>query len=610
MKSHARSPLLEAAICIYKDACAKCAAGQPDPRDIKTLISRFEYEGLSFLTITLPNFGVDFDLSLSQGYIASNLFQGFRKRLAIPAFLQGMLRHVFDEATGRCLNECNTDINAVEGIRQIAYSFKKILVPCSRERESAAIREFIEAEHDFERTAITSEERERFSLVASRLWSSVFYRDFDPYSDTIPKHGPGATAESIHGNRKYSHQRWHERLEPYFPFVENAYANAWSIFSKEAQEVTLVPEEEEQPVKVTLVPKTLKSPRIIAIEPVCMQYTQQGLSKYIVDILEKSRLTRGHVNFRDQRVNQRIALSSSADRRYATLDLSAASDRVPLDLAISMFDCNPDLRDSIFSCRSKKAQLPTGEVIPLLKFASMGSALCFPVESMYFYTLCIAARLEKHNLPVTFRNIYLMSRDVYIYGDDIIVPTDDAAFVADHLQKYYCKVGATKSHWKGSFRESCGVDAYLGTMVTPTYIRRIPPSNKRSSDSLISWVATANQFYLKGYWLTADHMFNACERIIGKLPYVGPECAGLGKLSFLQRRSIGRWNKRLMRFEVKAYVAAATYRSDRIEGQAALLKSLLHMTSIVNGECAKDHLERSARHGVATLKRRWIPVEF
>lgn len=621
MKSHVSEPLLEVAMCVYKDALAKCTASMPDIRDMNTIVSRVKGEGLSFLTITLPTFGADFDVSLSRGMVASNLFRSFRKRLAIPAFLQGMLRHIFDEATGRILNE--PDIAAIEGVRQIAYTFKKLLVPCSKEREDKTVSEFVAIEHELQ-GPVAQDDIQYFRDICAVLWDNIFFRDFDPYVDTVPRHGPGQTCERITGNQKYVHKTWHERLEPYFPFVETAYANAYSMCSKEVQDVTFVTEEQELPVRVTLVPKTLKGPRVIAIEPVCMQYTQQALSKYLMGKLERSRLTAGHVNFTDQAVNQALALTASRDMSYATLDLSSASDRVPRSLALAMFDGNPVLRDCIDACRSTRAQLPNREIIPLKKFASMGSALCFPVESMYFYTLCIGALLAKRDLPVTYRNVVKMSRHVFVYGDDLIVPTGDAEVVIDYLQKYYCKVGPTKSHWIGKFRESCGVDAYDGEVVTPTYLRRIPPHNKRNSDSIISWVATANQFYLKGYWRVAEHMFHQCETIIGRLPYVGPESAGLGRQTFLQRRTIGRWNPKLMRYEVKAYVPFAAYRSDRIVGQAALIKSLLHIQSILDGtdvweagrkvKCPvtgkmvkpPTHLDRSARHGAATLKCRWI----
>jgi hypothetical protein len=171
--------------------------------------------------------------------------------------------------------------------------------------------------------------------------------------------------------------------------------------------------------------------------------------------------------------------------------------------------------------------MPDGTIVgPLEKFASMGSALCFPVEAMYFYTCCVLALLKRHNLPVSRSNILHVRRLLYVYGDDIIVPSTDAVFVLDYLQRYNCKVNATKSFWTGKFRESCGVDAYDGKVVSPTYIGTLPPKNKRQPERLISWTATANLFYKRGYWRTAQLLFNYVEAVLGPLPYLSETSPG------------------------------------------------------------------------------------
>jgi len=606
MKSQVKETLLDLALCIYRDAWRKCAAKQPDSRDMQTIVSRVENEGMSFLTITLPQFCKDFERSLADERIGSSSFRSFRKNGAIPAFLQGMTSHVFDQATGRiCYDEdC---LPYIDSVRSFTNAFKKVELSCTDAREKLARQEFVAIEHDLEGVT-PPEDGELFGLVSDVLWNDVFPLGFDPMEDFIPKHGPGSTCEKITGNRKFDHPEWYERLEGYFPLDSFKFANANSTMTEAFEKVKLIQEGQEQPVRVVSVPKTLKGPRLIAIEPVCMQYTQQAVSRYLVDILETSKMTRGHVNFTDQTINQRLALSSSRDGRFATLDLSSASDRVPLLLVKRMLACRPDLLDCILACRSRSADVD-GDVISLSKFASMGSALCFPIESMYFYTLCVAARLEKYNLPVTRSNVFIMSRLVYVFGDDILVPTDDAAVVVNYLQKYYCKVGSHKSFWTGKFRESCGMDAYDGHSVTPTYVRQETPNCKRDTSQLISWVKTSNAFYLRGYWEAASHMVKVCERILGTLPLVGPECAGLGKLCFQGFRSVARWSRTLHRFEVKAWVPKPVYQTDELDGDEALLKSLLLLRSGQTDEVDSKHLERSVLRGAVTLQSRWIVTD-
>jgi len=665
---------LEVVRAVYIDACAKCSADVFDLRDLETIKSRVENEGLSFLTITLPNFSKLFERSLENGFLDPACFRVFsriNRHEALPSFLRGLLGQIFDHKTGKViLNEPPTNFQSVDGmapddiptcveaVRQICRLFNKVELPCSENRIRKAFESFIEIEREFETFSLPDEEAAKFLVVTRMLWGGMF-RDFNP-DTTIPKHGPGATAERLSGNQKYIIRRWHDRLEPYFPLVDNGYPLGTDVDSEELEIVTIVPEHDEQPVKVIAVPKTLSSPRIIAIEPVCTQYVQQGIRDYLYDKLESHWLTSGRINFRDQSVNQRLAMKASRTGRYATIDLSEASDRVPLDLAMYMFEGNRDLHDSILACRSTRARLPDGRIVdPLRKFASMGSALCFPVEAMYFYTICVMALLDAQNLSCTQRNIFKVSRRVRVYGDDIIVPCTHADAVLDYLQKFNCKVNVNKTFKTGKFRESCGRDAYAGYEVTPTYIRQPYPENRQQPASLVSWCATANLFYLKGYWQTASLMFKTLERILGPLPYVRETASMLGRFSFLGFESVERFSPlngdvnrpSYQRFEVKGWIPSPVHRSDELDGWAALTKCFIMMDkrsrfgarymrgqrfdSVTSYSLDGDlfhtaqseliplfisrasleevtavdqrHLSRSALHGAVTLKRRWAP---
>lgn len=660
MKSHA-SDYLRVMQAIYSDACVECAA-EVSIRDLKTIRSRVKSQGVSFLTITLPNFCKDFERSLEQGFVDSKLFQSFRKNRAIPAFLQGMLSRIFDLETGRIIDDVKANgspINTarlVGSIRQICLAFKKIELACTPLREFRAMESFVENEAAFELFSLSEEDVIRFSNVSFVLWNRVL-RDLR-VDELVPRHGPGQTAERVSGNRKYSWQRWHDRLEPYFPFVDSAYSQS-IYFSRQGQRscgvvpistseigssareelnlVSVISEDDEQPVRVTPVPKTLKGPRIIAIEPCCMQYAQQAIRDILYERLESHEPFAGHINFRDQTKNQRLALMSSANGLLATIDLSDASDRVPLDLALRMFDSNPDLRDAIDACRSKNARMPDGRNVRLSKFASMGSALCFPVEAMYFYTICVVALLEEFNLPVSRKNAELVASDVYVYGDDILVPAHAAASVLKALQKYNCRVNSAKTFYRGSFRESCGVDAYLGEVVTPLYIGTKPPENRQQAKSVISWLCTSNLFFKKGYFRTASFLASRVEKVLGKLPAVPEKAAVLGRtIPWTLNRLRRRWNEKLQHFEVMCWVPSPVYRTDKLDGFGALQKSLLRLerkgyqkpdmlAARQERFCAGDHfdaeaftslasqldpahLERSALHGEVAINRRWVPA--
>lgn len=605
------SDLIELARLVYTDACAKCIADVSDERDLITLRSRVVKEGLSFLTITLPDFANDFERSLANQRIDSMSFRSFRKDKAIPSFLKGMLSQLFDKESGRLYDkDRNCDGNTsgiVECVRQICLTFKKLEIDCRPEMVDNAIASFVTTEHELSEFSLPGSDINDFCHVSDLVWGDAMASI--SLSNFIPRHGPGATSERVSGNQKFNWKYWFDRLEPFFPLVDSAYTYS-ALGSEELEKVTIITEDQEFPVRVTPVPKTQKGPRIIAIEPCCMQYAQQAIRSVLYRKIASSKVAGGHVNFRDQSVNQRLALDASRSGQLATIDLSEASDRVPLDLAMRMFDRNPDLRDAILACRSTQAELPSGVKLPLLKFASMGSALCFPIESMYFYTICIVALLRSRDLPITRSNVFYVSREVFVYGDDIIVPVDDAIAVFDYLQKYNCKVNVRKSFVSGNFRESCGMDAYRGYPVTPVYLRKLIPESRRQADRIISWIKTADLFYRKGYWRASAFLYKKCEKHLGVLPYVSDTSPALGRYSFLGFRSANRWNDRFQRLEVRAWVSEPVYRTDKLEGYAALQKSLSTLSGLSDlyEDRDKKHLERSARHGAVALKRRWVPV--
>lgn len=622
MKSN-ESDLVELAVSIYNDVTAKCPAEVSDLRDVKTLISRVKNEGISFLTITLPEFGKSLDRALELGHVDSTMFPMFWKHLSIPVFLQGLTSRIFDVETGRIHDETSRFYPSipifVDCVRQFCLAFKKIEIECTPKRVQKALDNFAAIERSFESFMLPEEELESFRLCSSVLWDGMLPGIC--LDDAILRHGPGATAERISGNRKFVWRSWHDRIEPYFPFLGSVYSiNAFG--GMEFEKLTVVKERDELPVRVTPVPKTLKGPRIIAIEPTCMQFVQQGIRGVLYDSIESYWLTTGHINFRDQKINQSLAMRSSSDGRLATIDLSDASDRVPYDTAMVMFESNPDLSDAIRACRSSHANLPDGRIIgPLKKFASMGSALCFPIEAMYFYTVCVKALMDDRKLPYTRENIFEVSRDVYVYGDDIVVPCANAGIVLDYLHRYNCKVNAAKSFWNGKFRESCGEDAYNGFRVTPVYIRQLPPESKRDSTKVVSWCATMNALYKKGLYRSARLLRKRLELLLGPLPHVDENFGGLGVCSFDgYNRPPGRWNRKYHRFEVKAWVPSPVYRTDPLEGYSALQKSLLNLSLRISEEgCSTvgprpimvddQHLERSALYGAVALKRRWVPIQ-
>lgn len=519
------------------------------------------------------------------------------------------------------------DSDCIFAIRQICLFAKKLKLPCNSAREKAAETAFGQCESEL-RSHVRNDKLDNiFCCVSDVIWSELASGSpiGDPYSEFFPRHGPGTTEEGLRGNAKFAFPSWPLRLEKEFPFTEFGIGSLRNWTGEEVPSLnSVVSTRDETPVRVVFVPKTQKSPRVIAIEPVCMQYIQQSIAAWLKPRIEHSSLyLSGRVNFTRQDINAKLALASSMHRNLATLDMSEASDRVASGLVWRMLRSAPVLRRQVFACRSTRARLPSGITIPLRKFASMGSALCFPIESVAFFIAIVSIRIHRAGVSVSPRTIREYSDRVYVYGDDLIVPTDEAPLISSTLGQFGFKVNAHKSFWNGNFRESCGMDAYNGVDVTPVYIRRLLPASKTDVQGIASTVALSNQFYLKGLWRMASALRKVVERLLGELPTISIKSfrylerviegrfspsrgsAGLGWISFSNGESANGWHKHYQCFKSKRWVVSAVRKRDPLEGDAALLKCF---GVIGLSDLDDDHLRSSVRYGNLALKRRWVLV--
>lgn len=587
---------------LLHDCGRRCSA--PVIRDIKTVTERVKHEGDSFLTITLGRFAADFDRSLADGYLAPGAFASFRKKRTsrIPEFLQGFLDRVFD-ARGQL--RLDADIDCIRAVRQICLFCKKVILPCSPSRQDSAMTAYAECDRE-----VMTERPARFWETFSRI-GDILMEHLDLQTDAFvedfhPRHGPGATREHISGNQKWVFRRWHMRLEMAgIKYWKYAKASSHPSYHHLNPLPAFVAPQDEEPVRVVFVPKTASSPRVIAVEPVCMQYAQQGLARILTDRIGRSKMLRSSILFRDQSINGGLALEGSKDGCYATIDLKDASDRVSLLHVRTAFRSSPKFLEWMEACRSRSAQLPSGEVLQLEKWASMGSALCFPVEAIVFYMITMASIIEKLRLPVSGHILTALSGCVKVFGDDIIVPAALALDVVEALETIGLRVNRRKSFWTGKFRESCGVDAYGGAEVTPCYLRRGVPSDVSDASGLLSWCATANQLETAGYYRTASSMREHVERYLGTLPEVPPKSQAIGWLCYSECRPPSRWNKALQRRETLCYVPVSTFVPDSLHGNEQALAKCFRLIGS-SEPIDRYHLSRSTRPYALTLKRKWV----
>lgn len=569
-------------------------------RDQETVRDRVTHEGKSFLTISLPQFCSDFQRSLEQGFVDSTAFAGFRRRGGLPCFLRGFLSRVFSD-DGALLPA--PDVESILAIRQLTLLFSKIELPCTRKREMAAFRRYLECEQDVRQNDKNRDQDalHAFRRVGSLLFAELFTKaDYRVYSGAlIPRHGPGATADGLKGNQKYNQREWTERLEEVFPSIEFL---APTYRSWEALErVDILEPGRERPVKVITVPKTLKTPRIIAMEPTCMTYCQQAVLECLVDLVKEDNLLYDLIGFDDQVPNQLLALQGSIKGDLATVDLSDASDRVSNQLVRALLEDHPWLFRAVDASRSRKAEV-LGKTIRLAKFASMGSSLCFPFEAMVFLTVVFLGIEEGLGHRLTKKHVQSLRGSVRVYGDDIIVPVDMVSHVIRNLEAFGLKVNRHKSFWTGKFRESCGKEYYDGSDISVVRVRRELPRRRGDVQEIVSTVALRNNFYLSGLWRCARHLDLLLGRLLS-LPRVWPTSPSLGLYTFLPISS-GRMCKLLHRPLVRGYRVIPRLPRSPLGGEGALLKYFLKRGDEPH---AVGHLERSGRCTSLDIRRAVLP---
>lgn len=580
-------------------------------RDRKTIASRIEHEGLSFLTITLPNFGRDLQKALDQGFVSDELFLGFsRDSAGLPRFLGGFLQSVFDSNL-RLLNV--PDITSIWAIRQLTLMFAKMSLPCTDVRNRDAMSKYVECEKDV-RIAdelLSQEDYDSFRRIGVLLWSEMLTAvDKDIYDGAIiPKHGPGSTADRLTGNSKWGQLTWTRRLEEVFPNEE--YLTSSDKISYELlPPVDILEPGAEVPVRVITVPKTLKTPRIIAIEPTCMQFMQQAVLGSIVKHVQRVDIPRTFISWQSQDENRELARIGSRDQTLATLDLSEASDRVSNQHVRALLMNHPHLLSAVDACRSRKADVPGFGVLRLAKFASMGSALCFPFESMVFCTLIFMGIQNALNRPITRKDIIALSGKVRVYGDDIIVPVEYVHSVTATLETFGFRVNNSKSFGSGKFRESCGKDYYDGVDVSITRLRSSIPSSRKDVAEVVSSIATRNLLYKAGMWRSVKFLDNVLLRFI-PMPYVLETSPSLGRYSFLGLEPTERNHSTLFFPLIRGSKVVAASPDSHLEGYPALLKclTLMSLRDMNHNDLpvvGADHLERSGRPRVVNIKRGWL----
>jgi hypothetical protein len=434
------------------------ARGVPfEERDRRTLIARSESEGSSFIYVTLPSFGRAIDRGLVTGSFTTPGGFALLRGTKLPKFLNRVLSTVFS-SDGILLEQPNID--SIFFLRQLLLINGKVIKTPSKDEEEKAVRGFEERQLSLRKVTIPKD-HPVLNIAQALLRKAL--RNLD-LSDIIPRHGPGVVHEGRDREEKWDFTYWPLRANKLYPFSEYGVQSLEHLKTKSNSVIFL----NRMVTKICLVPKDFRGPRLISAEMSAMQYLQQGQMRLMMDYIDSHPLMRLSIRLRDQTRNQNAAARSYENGTF-TLDLSDASDLVSLPLVWFLLSGVPHVRRYLCATRSQAATYG-GRLIDLVAFAPMGSATCFPVETLVFWAITMAS-LHLHRYGRTLRSFQALSElasEVCVFGDDIIAPEMCRETLISTLQSVGCKPNMDKTCWQTPFRESCGTEWFRGFPVSIT----------------------------------------------------------------------------------------------------------------------------------------------
>lgn len=563
--------------------------GTYSARDANTIDLRASYEGEAFFEIALPRLDDALLQGLSTGQLPKISGWSTKRGSRLPKFLYGYWKKIFD-LNGVLL--ATPSVDAIRYVRQLTRLHKKVFDLPKDDRVADAVDAFVRTDlrlvkevSEWDIDALTHIAHTLFGKIVGRAVTRVHsYR-----------HGPGAVAEGLDSVGRYDFRTVSPRAAELVGIEQ--FRATWHDLLESP------PILDEVPARLVAVPKTAIKPRLITIEPSYNQYLQQGLAAALRTEMDRY----PQVRISDQSRNRALARIGSIDGRLSTVDLSDASDRLRWDLVQKIFSWNPTFVDFLAKTRSEHVLLPTGDSLVLNKFAGMGSALTFPVQTMVYAAMAVLAMSAGYRSRKSIKAFWT-NENWGVYGDDIVIPTDAFPILTELLEGMNLSVNFGKSFSTGLFRESCGGDYYAGMAVQPLYIRRRPPRSRRDVEGIVSFSSLRNQWVERYGYGNLTRLLDS--HLSGLIRYEAglPGYAGISKVGPEDIPNV-RWNQHLQTLQYRS--STVHYKRKKVQATPrAMLFAALSAISY-RGKTPVETVDarRLTHHGrpvSAVIRYRWV----
>jgi len=460
-------------------------------KDQQTLIERLRSEGSSFVKVTLPVLGKALDSGLVLGTF--KCVPGFRQKRnsCLPIFLGRVFERVFDDGGNllACPEPCS-----IYFLRQYLLLDSKLITEPTVLQRKLAVDGFVERQENLGKTRVPTDHP---VLHRAKLLLGRTLRGLD-LSSITPGHGPGGVSEGSNRVVRWDFHTWPVRAERWYPYHVYGSQSFRALSSCGSPRML-----RKSHTKCSLVPKDYKGPRLISSESAATQYLQQGQMKALMSYIDKHWLLSRSIKLQDQTHSQRMCRDAYANG-LGTLDLSNASDTVSAALVWYLLSGVPKLRSQLFCTRSQSMKIDTRD-IRITAFAPMGSAVCFPVETLVFWAITMASvRFVQSSWNCsTVPKESETASGISVFGDDIIAPLYAFPTIIGTLESVGCSVNKSKTCYTTPFRESCGSEWYNNIDVTITRNRRFNYEAARKFVNYPVILDLQRKFFLQGLGNTA-----------------------------------------------------------------------------------------------------------
>jgi len=471
------------------------------------------------------------------------------------------------------------DPGVLRALRQLlVFCYKAELEPTSEQRE-VATEQFLETDlaidvwdQHFEGYTLKLVPNSFLFREARQLISRVIHKA--DWSEITPSHGPGAVFPPRLPREKSRFTSVYTSIQQVYPYdqyfcgIPSFWWDVMVANDNKMQELNSIV------CNLVMVPKDSRGPRLICVHPCESIWIQQGLRQVLESSISKDPLTSKAINLRNQSINGQKALESSSDRRFVTLDLKEASDRISLKLVQYLFGSASAFFES---CRATDVVLPDGRVHRLRKFAPMGNCLTFPVQSLVFWAIVRASIRSHYGINCS---------EIYVFGDDIIYPSKYHLGALLGLITAGVIPNMNKTFRHGFFRESCGVEAFRGVDITPF---RMKVAGLKSYSDAVSLCSLAKRLRIAGYQRCASRIYARVRCALGTLHLSNnPDTQGIyeyvlsSREVFLFEGSM-RFNRDLQRWETRHSLLSPSKDKGKFDDWYHLQDSLIRLGTLSPG---------------------------